>query len=88
MKGIISTAFSVKYGFLVLIICLLIWNIASLLKWRNFDYDQYGNLMIALALLFNHLAYQFTKKGWSSRVMKTIAWTWAVFTFAYVFWIF
>ena len=88
MKGIISTAFSVKYGFLVLIICLLIWNVISLLKWRNFDYNQYGNLAIALVLLFNHIAYQLTKKGWLSRVMKTIAWIWVVFSFAYIFWIF
>ena len=88
MKGIISTAFSFKYGFLVLIIGLLIWNVASLLKWQNFDYDQYGNLIIALVLLFNHIAYQLTKRGWLSRVMKTIAWIWIVFGFAYIFWIF
>ena len=88
MKGIISTAFSFKYGFLVLIIGLLIWNVASLLKWQNFDYDQYGNLIIALMLLFNHIAYQLTKRGWLSRVMKTIAWIWIVFGFAYIFWIF
>lgn len=87
-KGIISTVVSYKYGFLMLIICLLIWNVASLLKWRNFDYDQYGNLIIALALLFNHIAYQFTKKGWLSRVMKTVVWIWMVFVFAYLFWLF
>ena len=85
MKGTISIAFSFRYGFLVLIIGLLIWNVASLLKWQNFDYDQYGNLIIALVLLFNHIAYQFTKRGWLSRVMKTIAWTWLVFAFAYIF---
>ena len=78
-RGIISTALSYKYGFLMLIICLLIWNVATLLKWRNFDYDQYANLLVALMLLFNHIAWQFTKKGWLSRVMKTIAWTWIVF---------
>ena len=87
-KGIISTAFSFKYGFLVLIICLLIWDVASLLKWRNFGYDQYGNLIIALVLLFNHIAYQFTKKGWLSRVMKIIAWTWLLFVIGYLFWLF
>ena len=87
-KGIISTAFSYKYGFLVLIIGLLVWNITTLLEWRNSGYDQYGNLMIALMLLFNHIAYQFTKRGWLSRVMKTVAWVWLVFGFAYIFWIF
>ena len=86
-KGIISTALSYKYGFLLLIICLLIWDVASRLERRNFGYNQYANLIIVLALLFNHIAYQLTKKGWLSRVMKTIAWIWVVFGFAYIFWI-
>ena len=87
-RGIISTALSFKYGFLVLIICLLIWEVASLLKWRNFGYDQYGNLMVALMLLFNHIAFFVTKRGWLSRVMKTVACIWIVFVFAYIFWFF
>ena len=87
-KGIISTALSYKYGFLVLIICLLVWDVTSLLERRNSGYDQYGSLIIVLMLLFNHIAYQFTKKGWLSRVMKTIAWLWMVFVWAYLFWLF
>ena len=85
-RGIISTAFSFKYGFLLLIICLLVWNVTALLEQRNSDYIQYGNLMVTLALLFNHIAYQLTKKGLLSRVMKTIAWIWGVFVLAYIFW--
>ena len=88
MKGVISTAFSFKYGFLVLIIGLLVWSADPLMKWQNFDRFQFGNLVVPLMLLFNHIAYQFTKKGWLSRVMKTIAWIWLVFGFAYIFWIF
>ncbi len=88
MRGVISTALSFKYGFLVLIICLLVWDVASLLKWRYFDYGQYPGLMIGLVLLFNHVALHFTKRGWSSRVMKTIAWIWAVFVCIYLFWFF
>jgi small-conductance mechanosensitive channel len=84
-KGIISTALSYKYGFLVLIICLLVWDVTSLLERRNSGYDQYGSLIIVLTLLFNHIAYQFTKKGWLSRVMKTIAWIWIAFVWAYLF---
>ncbi len=87
-KGIISTVLSYKYGFLVLIFCLLIWDIRLLLERQNFDYDQYGGLIIGLMLLFNHIAYYITKKGWLSRVMKTIAWVWIVFGFAYLFWSF
>ena len=70
---------------LVFIICLLVWNVALLLKRRNFSYDQYLNLVVALMLLFNHIAYYFTQRGWLSRVMKTIAWLWIVFVFAYLF---
>ena len=52
---------------------------------RNSGYDQYGSLIIVLILLFNHIAYQFTKKSWLSRVMKTIAWIWIAFVWAYLF---
>ena len=91
MKGIISKALSFKYGFLMLIICLLIWDVTLLLERlerRNVDYDEYGNLMIVLMLLFNHIAFFITEKGWLSRVMRTIAWIWIVFVFACIFWIF
>ncbi len=74
-----------KYGMLGLILCLLAFNIHHLLKYRDFVYDEYGNLMIALMLLFNHIAYNFTKTGWKSRVMKTIAWMWVALGFVYIF---
>lgn len=76
-----------RYGFLVLILCLLAFNVMHLLKWRNFAYDQYGNLMIALMLLFNHIAYNLTTKGWKNVVMRIGAWVWIVLVFVYVFWI-
>lgn len=74
-----------RYGFLALILCLLVFNVMHLLKWRNFGYDQYGNLIIALMLLFNHIACFLTAKGWKSVVMKTVAWVWIVLVFAYLF---
>ena len=89
MKGIISKALSFKYGFLMLIICLLVRDVTFLLERlerRNVDYDEYGNLMIVLMLLFNHIAFFITEKGWLSRVMKTIAWIWIAFVWAYLFW--
>ena len=87
-RGIISTAFSFKYGFLVLIISLLVWDVTILLERRNFDHYQYGNLVVMLMLLFNHIAYQLTKRGWLSRVMKIIAWTWIILGWAYLLWVF
>ena len=86
-KGIISTVISYKYGFLVLILFLIVWSADPLLKWQNFDRFQFSNLVVPLMLLFNHIAYQFTKQGWLSRVMKTIAWIWVVCGCAYLFWI-
>ena len=76
-----------KYGMLGLILCLLVFNVQHLLKWQDFADDEYGNLVIALMLLFNHIAYNFTKTGWKSRVMKTVAWIWIVLGFVYIFWV-
>ena len=73
------------YGFLVLILCLLAYSLFILFKSRNFAYDQYGGLMIALMLLFHHVAYYLTTKGWKSVVMRTVARVWIVLVFAYVF---
>ena len=76
-----------KYGFLALLLCLLVFNVWHLLKWRNFAYDQYGGIMITLGLLFNHVAFYFTMKGRKSVVMKAVSWVWIVLVFVYLFWI-
>ena len=86
-RGIISTVLSYKYGFLLLILFLVVWSVDPLMKWQNFDRFQFSSIVVPLMLLFSHIAYQFTKKGWLSRVMKTIAWIWIVFGCAYLFWI-
>ena len=77
-----------KYGFLVIVFGLLAFSVINLLRSRNFGYDQYGNLVIGLGLLFFHIAYYFTTKGWKSVVMKTVAWVWLVFGWVYIFWLF
>ena len=75
-----------KYGMLALIFCLLVFSVYHLLKHRDFfAYDEYGNLIVGLMLLFNHIAYNFTKTGWKNRVMRTVAWTWMVLGFVYIF---
>lgn len=86
LRKTVSNALS-KYGMLGLILCLLAFNVHHILKWQDFAYDEYGNLVIALMLLFNHIAYNFTKTGWKSRVMKTVAWVWLALGFVYIFWI-
>ena len=77
-----------KYGFLGIVLCLLAFSVINLLRSRNFGYDQYGGPVIALILLFFHIAYYFTTEGWKSIVMKTVAWVWIAFGLVYIFWLF
>ena len=86
-KGIISTALSYKYSMLGFILFLIVLNIFLLLPLRNYGSHTYLVPMITLMLLFNHIAYHFTKKGWINRVMKTVAGTWIVFVWAYILWL-
>ena len=73
-----------KYGMLVFILFLVACNIFILFKWK-FGYDEYIVPMVTLMLLFNHIAYYFTTKGWKSWVMKTVAWVWIVLVFVYMY---
>jgi hypothetical protein len=77
-----------RYGFLGVIICLLAFNGLILLKWTSSSHSHvpYVNLVVALGLLLSHIAFYFTKTGWPSLVMKTIAGIWIVFGLAYVGW--
>ena len=74
-----------KYGMLAFILCLLACNVFIHFKWQKFEYDEYIVLMVTLMLLFNHVAYYFTTKGWKSWVMKTVAWVWIVLVFVYMY---
>ena len=79
-----------KYGMLAVILCLLVFNVFQLFKWRNFGSNDYlnVNLVVALMLLLNHIAFHFTKTGGKSRVMKIVAGVWAVLGVVYIFWVF
>ena len=76
-----------KYGVLSIILCLLAFYVFIFFRWRNFDYDSFLGPVVGLMLLFNHIAYYLTTKGWKSIVMKTVAWVWIVLGFAYFFWV-
>ena len=79
-----------KYGFLGVILCLFAYNVFQFLQWKNFGSNKYlnVNLVVTLMLLFNHIAFSFTKTGWKSRVMKTIAGASIGFGLVYMFWVF
>ena len=76
-----------KYSFLAIILCLLAFNVFLSIKSLNSVIRNISilNLMIAMMLLFNHIAYNFTKTGWKSRMMKIGAWVWIVFVFVYMY---
>ena len=88
-RSIISTVLSVKYGFLLVILCALALIVRAMLpfNWRSYP-SGYLSFMIVLGVLFNHIAWHFTKKGRLSRVMKTVAWIWMLFVVGYLFWLF
>lgn len=76
-----------KYGLLVLILCLLAFNVFQFLTWRNLGSNKILNLkiLVALMLLFTHIGFNFTKTGRKSRVMKTVACVWMVLVFVYIY---
>ena len=79
-----------KYGFLIIILCLLASTVFIFFSPQGFDPKSgaYLTPMVILILLFNHIAYYLTTEGWKSWIMKTVAWVWIVFVLGYMFWIF
>ena len=86
-KGIISTAFSYKYVMLGFLLFVLIGYLIVMPP-QSYNYHSYLAPITLLMVLLNHIAWNFTRRGWPSRVMKTIAWIWIVFVCAYLFWFF
>jgi formate hydrogenlyase subunit 4 len=79
-----------KYSVLGFILFLIVFNVFLFVMSGNSESNKYvvkSNLVVALMLLFNHIAFTFTKTGWKSRVMKTVAFVWIAFGFAYIFWV-
>ena len=82
-----------KYGLLAIILCLFGFNVILYFYARHSSYPQsiiLLNFVVALMLLLNHIAFNFTKTGRSSLVMKTLAIIMAVSGLAYaayVFWL-
>ena len=76
-----------KYIFLGIILCLLTFNVYKFLMWRDFFSNEIINLnlLFPLMLLFNHIAFNFTKTGRKSRVMKMVALAWIVVVSVYIY---
>ena len=76
-----------KYGFLVILLCLLAFNVVLFFQGRDPGSKKIINvsLMLVLLLLFNHIASYLTTKGWKSIVMKTVTWVWIAFVLVYMY---
>jgi hypothetical protein len=75
-----------SYGFLVVILLLL----ASDIRWRlslppTYSHERYASAVVALMLLFNHLAYQFRLPFALIIALRCLAWGWLVFGIFYIF---
>jgi hypothetical protein len=73
-------------GFLVVIFVLL----ASEIQWHlslppTYSHDRYGNLVVGLMLLFNHLAYSFRLPTPATVAVRILAWSWLLFGCFYIF---
>jgi hypothetical protein len=79
-------AFLRAHGFLVLLLCLLAVSVAQQVAFRDFGPDRYGNLVVGLLLLFQHLAHRYAKAGWQRTAMWTLTIAWLAFTGAYLTW--
>lgn len=74
------------YGFLIVIVLMLIWNIQVLMDTPpSYHYDRCGNLVVALMLLFNHLAFQFRWPAGVTVALRVLSLGWTVFGLFYVF---
>jgi hypothetical protein len=75
-----------RYGMLAVIFVLLAQSIHWLLALPPaYPYDHYGNLVVVLMLLFNHVAYLFKWPRPVAIAPRLLAWGWLAFGFFYIF---
>ena len=79
-------------SFLAAIIVLLVLNLASIV-WGVIGgfirYDDpwnlgYGNLVVGIMLLLNHIAFQYPRLGWKGKALKALAVTWLALGTGYI----
>ena len=79
-----------KHRILGVILCLIAFNVFLFLISGNSESNKYAvkmSLVVALMLLFNHIAFNFTMTGWKNRVVKTVAFISIAFGLAYTLWV-
>ena len=79
-----------KHSMLGIILCLIAFNVFLFFISRNLGSNTYAvkmSLVVALMLFLNHIAFNFTKTGWKSRIIKTVAFISIAFGLAYILWL-
>ncbi len=77
-----------KHFFLVFLVCLLVfalWNVINAYDYPAIRTNAYGLVLLVLGQIFMHIAFNYTKTGWKSKIMKTVAWIWLGLTMVYIF---
>lgn len=80
-----------KHRILGVILCLIAFNVFLFFILGNSESNKSTtikmSLVVALMLLFNHIAFNFTMTGWKNRVMKTVAFISIAFGLTYTLWV-
>jgi hypothetical protein len=77
-------AFLRVHGFLVFLLCLVAANVAILVVFGGYSFTEYLNLMLALTMLFQHLAMRYARPGLPRRAMQALAFAWLAATLAFI----
>ena len=69
--------------FLVIILALIAFNLLVLAKYGA-TRGGYGNLIVGIMLLLNHLSFRYAKTGRWGRTLRTAALVWLALGFVYL----
>jgi hypothetical protein len=74
-----------RYGMLALLLILTIHVVRTVLNLpADFSGERYSIGIVALALLFNHIAFSFEWRRSVARVFEIAAFGWLIFALAYI----
>jgi hypothetical protein len=77
-----------RYGMLGVCLGLLGWWAVWLAQLSPaYPYDRYGNFVVGMALLLNHLAFSFRWSRRTTLLLRVAACLWIVLSFVYLFYV-
>lgn len=74
-----------RYGFLALLLALLVWNLEALPEFLHSGIPApFGNLFMAVGLVFGHLVASFIPRGRWANLLWGFFYLWLAFVVAYL----